>query len=205
MKCYHCGQEIQDGAEFCTYCGASQGAGATVVLDQAFNPYAADVQTTKTDELTTLLNQTPYAAVPQTQYAASGAPAIQFATNRSLWKMILFGILTLGIYNIVIWCKAVTELNVAACRYDGQRTMPLFAMCNLAGITLGIYPLVWYHNFTARMGNEARRRGFDCNLSAATFWLWNVLGALILVGPFVYQHKMLKALNMINSHFNVNG
>ena len=209
MRCYHCGQEIQDGAEFCGYCGASQGAGATVVLDQAFNPYGADVQTSKTDELTTLLNQTPYTPAPapqaQPQYMPSGRPVIQLATDRALWKLIVFGMLTFGIYNLVVWCKAVTELNIAASRYDGKVTMSYFGMCYLAGITFGIYPLVWIHNFTQRMGDEARRRGSDTNLSASTFWLWGVLGGLIFVGPFIYQHKMMKALNHINASFNVVG
>ena len=61
------------------------------------------------------------------------------------------------------------------------------------------------HNLSQRMGNEARRRGMNTKLSAATFWLWNILGSLILVGPFIYVHKMMKALNYINSDFNVNG
>ena len=205
MRCYHCGQEIQDGSEFCGFCGASQGAGATVVLDQAFNPYGAEVQATKTDELTTMLNQPTYAAAPQAQYVPSNRPAIQFATSRALWKMIVFGLLTVGIYDLVIWCKMITELNIAASRYDGQRTMSYFGMCYLAPLTLGIYPLVWMHNLSQRMGNEARRRGMNTKLSASTFWLWGILGSLIVVGPLVYVHKMLKALNHINSDFNVNG
>ena len=192
MKCYHCGQEIQDGSEFCGYCGANQGAGATMVLDQAFNPYAAEAQA-------------PCVAAPQAQYVPSNRPVIQFATNRALWKMIVFGLLTAGIYDLVIWCKMITELNIAASRYDGQRTMSYFGMCYLAPLTLGIYALVWIHKLSNRMGNEARRRGMNTKLSASTFWLWNVLGSLILVGPFIYVHKMLKALNHINSDFNVNG
>lgn len=51
MKCYHCGQEIENGAATCIYCGANQGAGATVVLDQVFNPYAAESENGRTDPL----------------------------------------------------------------------------------------------------------------------------------------------------------
>ena len=202
MRCFHCNQEIPDGSEQCFNCGANQGAGATVLLDQTYNPYGADVQSNRTDELTTLLEHSPYGndAVP-----AGGRPAIQFATNRSLWKMILFGILTLGIYDVVIWCKMVTELNVAACRYDGKRTMPYFAMAALAPATFGIYVLVWCHKFSNRVGAEVSRRGYDYSFGAKTFWLWNVLGSLILVGPFIYLHKLMTAMNAINADFNENG
>lgn len=37
------------------------------------------------------------------------------------------------------------------------------------------------------------------------FWLWNVLGALIIVGPFVYMHKLSTAMNKLAENYNVNG
>ena len=27
--------------------------------------------------------------------------------------------------------------------------------------------------------------------NATDFWLWNILGSLIVVGPFIYVHKLL--------------
>lgn len=205
MRCYHCGQNIPDGVERCPYCNANQGAGATVVLDQAYNPYAEGTQNIRTSELTEVLSK-PYTQ-PQTVGAAggSGAPAIQFATNRCLWKMIVFGLLTFGIYDIVIWCKLVTELNVAACRYDGKRTMPFFAMSSVMPLTFGIIYFVWNHKLCNRISAELSRRGYEYKFGASTFWLWYVLGSLILVGPFVYLHKLLKAMNCINEDFNQNG
>ena len=204
MRCYHCGQNIPDGVECCPYCNANQGAGATVVLDQAYNPYAEGNQSVRTSELTEVLNK-PYAPA-QTSSANGGcAPAIQFVTNRALWKMIVFGLLTFGIYDVVIWCKMGTELNIAASRYDGKRTMPYFAMCSLMGLTFGIVFFVWAHNLSNRIGAEVDRRGYDYKFGASTFWLWNVLGSLILIGPFIYMHKLLKAMNCINEDFNING
>ena len=40
MRCYKCGQTIEDTATFCRFCGTSQGAGATTVLDESMNPFA---------------------------------------------------------------------------------------------------------------------------------------------------------------------
>lgn len=202
MRCYHCGQEIPDGSEQCSYCGSNQGAGATVLLDQAYNPYSAGIQSNKTDELTTLLERSPY----ENQAAQStGRPAIQFADDRKLWKMIVFGILTFGIYIIVTWCKMITELNVVACRYDGKRTAPYFAMMFLTGYTFGIYGFVWNHKLCERMSAELSRRGYDYKFGASTYWLWGVLGCLILVGPFIYLNKVLTVMNTLNADFNENG
>ena len=126
-------------------------------------------------------------------------------TGRGLAKMFFLGILTLGIYPTVIWSRIVTELNLAASRYDGKRTMPYFAMCILAPITLGIYLPVWFHGFCSRVGDELKRRKIDYQFGAKTFWLWNVLGSLILVGPFIFVHKLMKAMNRINEDFNRRG
>jgi len=70
---------------------------------------------------------------------------------------------------------------------------------------LGIAPLVWYHRISARIGNELKRRGIAYGFGAGSFWGWCILGALIAVGPFVYIHKLLKAMNLLSGHYNVNG
>jgi len=106
---------------------------------------------------------------------------------------------------MVVWCKLVTELNVVASRYDGKRTCPYFAASMLTSVTFGIYSFVWQHKMANRIGAELRRRGYDYKVSASDFWLWGILGSLIIVGPFVYCHKLLKGINMINSSYNIYG
>lgn len=205
MKCYHCGQEVSNDAEFCTNCGAGLGSGATTVLDQSFNPYAQqesnagyEAQSYATVNNYSTVNN--YAVADNYNYAPS---ALMLPTNRGLLKMILFGILTLGIYPLVVYSKMVTEINIAASRSDGRVTMPYTAMMMLAPVTFGIYPLVWAHKFCSRIGNELQRRQLPYSFSASAFWLWGVLGSLIIVGPFVFIHKLLKAVNMINAEFNM--
>jgi len=102
----------------------------------------------------------------------------------------------------VIWSRIVTEINIAASRHDGRRTMPYFAMLMLSPVTLGILPLVWFHNFCCRVGDELKYRRINYTFGPKAFWLWGVLGSLILVGPFVFVHKLMKAMNKINDDFN---
>ncbi len=147
--------------------------------------------------------------VPPPQYypprAGSARPANPLATGRGLAKMFFLGILTLGIYDMVILSRLPDELNIAASRYDGRKTMPYFAMLLISPFTLMVLPFVWYHNFCDRIRHELLRRRIDYKMGASTFWLWNILGSLILVGPFIFTHKLCKAMNLINKDYNENG
>ena len=42
-------------------------------------------------------------------------------------------------------------------------------------------------------------------VTASTFWLWEVLGSLIVVGPFIYHYKMLHAMNDLCASYNAYG
>lgn len=126
-------------------------------------------------------------------------------TDRSLVKYILLSIVTLGIYGIWVYCESITTLNIVAVK-DGRRTNDyLFATSILCILTLGIYTLVWYHKMSNRVGDELQNRGIDYSFDASKFWLWDILGSLILVGPFVYTHKFLTAMNMLSEDYNNKG
>jgi len=137
---------------------------------------------------------------------AHAKPALQLRTNRGLLKYYLLGLITLWIYPLVVESHISEELNLVASPYDGKRTMHFCLVVFIfSWLTLNIVPIVWFHRTSARMGDELARRGIDYNFGAADFWLWNVLGVLILVGPFVYIHKRMKAMNLINADYNVKG
>ena len=134
------------------------------------------------------------------------APVGQLKTNKGMLKTILLSIITLGIYSLVVMSAVSSEINIVASRYDGKKTMHFLLMCFIISpITLGIGGLVWSHRISNIIGAEVKRRGIAYNFSASDFWLWGVIGSLIVVGPFVYLHKMFKAMNLMNAHYNVNG
>lgn len=134
------------------------------------------------------------------------APVGQLKTNKGLLKTILLSIITFGIYGLVVMSTVSNDINVVASRYDGKRTMHYCLLTFIiAPITFGIGAIVWSHKISNRIGAELKRRGIAYGFSAADFWLWNVLGSFIVVGPFVYLHKMFKAVNKMNAHYNENG
>ncbi len=140
------------------------------------------------------------------QQPMNTAPVAQLKTNRSALKLVLLGLITFGIYPIVSIANMSSDLNQVAGRYDGKRTMNFCLLTFLVGpLTLGIGVFVWFHRFSARMGRELTRRGIGYAFGALSYWGWNVLGSMILVGPFIYQHKMCKAMNLLNSDYNLRG
>lgn len=136
----------------------------------------------------------------------NAAPTNKLATDRSLIKTLLLSIITCGIYPLIVMSAISSEINVVASRYDGKKTMHYCLMTFIISpITCGIASFVWYHNLSERIGKELSRRGISYSFSATDFWLWNVLGSLIFVGPFIYMYKLLEAVNKMNAHYNQNG
>lgn len=141
-----------------------------------------------------------------TVQAGTARPVGQLKTNRSLLKYILLSIITFGIYSIVFMSSISSDVNVVCSRYDGKKTMHYCLLFFLVGpITLGIAYWVWSHKIANRIGEELKRRNAGYSFSAADYWLWNVLGSIIVVGPFIYLHKLATAMNTLNAHYNVNG
>ena len=127
-------------------------------------------------------------------------------TNRSLVKFILLSIITLGIYGLVVETKMSIDINTIASPYDNKKTMNYcLVVFVFSWLTCGIVPIVWQHRISARFGDELARRGIDYTFGAKDFWLWGVLGSLIIVGPFIYYHKFLKSMNLLCENYNMNG
>ena len=122
-------------------------------------------------------------------------------TNRGMVKTILLTFITCGIYGIWFWSTVGEDLNILV--PNGKKTMHYCLVAFIfSWLTCGIVPLVWMHRISAKTGDALRQRGINYSFGATTFWLWNVLGSCIVVGPFVYLHKLCKALNLASQDFN---
>ncbi len=138
--------------------------------------------------------------------ATNNAPALQLRTSRGLLKMIFLGLITFGIYPLVVESHIGEELNLVASPHDGRRTMHFCLIYFIfSWLTIGIAVLVWYHRTSDRMNSELNRRGINYSFGALDFWLWNILGMLIIVGPYIYVYKRMKAMNLINEDYNQRG
>ena len=136
--------------------------------------------------------------------AVTNTPAASTAvlTKRSLPRFMLLTICTLGIYPLVFFTRLGNDLNTIAGGHDHQKTMRYYLAFLLSLITGGIAGLVWFHSMSNRVGAELERRNIQVKFGSKTFWGWNILGVLIVVGPFVYIHKLCKAMNLLAESYN---
>lgn len=172
--------------KFCTHCGAE-------IMDEAVFCVKCGCQTA-------------YGKQQQAAAATAARPVAQLKTNRGLLKYILLSLVTFGIYPLVLMSSISTDINVIASRYDGKKTMHFCLVVFIfSWLTFGIVPIVWYHKLSDRIQSELARRNIAYNFGAGTFWGWNVLGSLIVVGPFIYAHKLFTAMNMLSANYNQNG
>ena len=121
--------------------------------------------------------------------------------NKNIYKTIGLSVLTLGIYSVYVMASVSRNINKAA--PDKKRTMNYCLVCFLlVPVTLGIATLVWKYRLTKKLDKELTDRNIDYIFTKGDFWLWNILGVIVLVGPIVFTHKILKATNLINKDYN---
>jgi len=183
--CKNCGAKMADDINFCVVCGEST------------------IQMTSYDSFD---NLTIESADGDVQATLQQKPAKILKTNRSLIKYILLSIITFGIYGIIVMTGIGSDINAIAGRYDKKKTMNFCLVAFIfSWLTLGIVPLIWYHKLSNRIDDELYRRKVYYPFGASTFWGWSVLGSFIIIGPFVYIHKLFTAMNELSADYNARG
>ena len=126
----------------------------------------------------------------------------KFKTNRSMWKFLLLSILTLGIYSIVFFTPFANELDKIHPKRDGTKTMDFLLVYILSLFTFSFVMYIWYHHISQRIEEALLRRKINYNFGTNDFWTWYIVGSLILVGPFIYIHKLCTAMNLLCESYN---
>ncbi len=125
-------------------------------------------------------------------------------TNRSMWKFMLLSILTLGIYSIIFFIPFSYDLDKVDPRRNRAKTMNYFFAYILSLFTFSIVLLIWHYQIADRINEALERRNIPYEFGTGTFWAWYFFGSFILIGPFVYMHKLCKAMNLLCAHYNEN-
>ena len=121
--------------------------------------------------------------------------------NRSLLKLIVLSILTLGIYAIIFWHGYARDMN-AVCAGDGRKTRGILARIVFSILTLGIYEFIWLYGAGERISINCARRHLPNNTNGGNVLLWDIFGILIIIGPFVALHKLISGLNQLCADYN---
>lgn len=140
-----------------------------------------------------------------TNVQATPLPTMKLKSDRSVVLFIVLSIVTCGIYYLVMMCIFSDEANKICTKSDGKKTMLYILAVLLGCITMGIVPLVWYHRYYTRIGNEARKRGLPVNFGAFDFWIFQVLLGFTIIAPIYFFYKFIKTTNLLNASYNERG
>lgn len=135
------------------------------------------------------------------------APIIKLRTNRGLLKFFFLSLITFGIYGIICLGNVSRDINTIATKHDGKTTMSFYLVALIfSWLSLGIIPLIWFHNLSSRIERELLVRNLPYQFGTGTFWGWNILGSLLFgIGPLVYIHKLMHAMNALAADYNIKG
>ena len=126
--------------------------------------------------------------------------------SRRFWKYMVFGILTLGIYDIWFKWTMIDDLN-KACGYvedTDEARSPIFPIYFLLGVvTFGIYYDFWYYKQGQRLRDCGKKYGLEIDEKGSTYLLWILLGIWILVGPFIATYIFVTNCNKICRCYNL--
>ena len=122
-------------------------------------------------------------------------------TNRSMWKLMILNVLTLGIYSIIFFIPLCYDLDKVAPQREKKMMSYLFAYV-LSLFTFSLVMIAWMHQFTERVEEALTERGISYSFSPSTFWSWYFFGSLIVVGPWVYFHRLCTAMNLLCEDYN---
>ena len=125
-------------------------------------------------------------------------------TDRKMWKLILFNFLTLGLYSIFFFIPLSFDIDKVAPRRDGGRTMNYLWAYVFSLFTFSIVIDIWHYLLARRIEDALSARKINYDFSTSDFWVWFLLGSFILVGPFVYFHKLCTAMNLLCEDYNAN-
>ena len=123
-------------------------------------------------------------------------------TDRSMWKLMLLNILTLGIYSIVFFMPFSYDLDKIAPTKDRSRTMSYLVAYLISCFTCSIVLIFWHHQIASRVEEALAKRQIPYSFGTGTVWAWYFFGSFILIGPFIYFHRLCKAMNLLCADYN---
>ena len=125
-------------------------------------------------------------------------------TNRSLVKCIFLGIITLGIYDLVVTVRMGSDLNRIQKQLGipGKKVMNYIGACFLSLITLGIPLIIWSIRVPNRVYLYANKTQVEKKGSCKAFFLISILLCWTIIAPLIVLSQLLKTMNNVCKWYN---
>ena len=125
----------------------------------------------------------------------------QINQDRSLMVLIVFSILTLGIFFFYHqYCK-IRDINIL-CEGDGEHTTGLPVLILWWLCTCSIYGIVWNYRVASRLRRNLEMRMIPYDISGGTVALLSFLGRQIPPLMLLAQYKIIHATNRLAQYHN---
>ncbi len=182
MNCPKCGSYCNDGAQFCTNCGAPLNASQSDQQQDSYqqgpNPYQQNPY-----------QQPGYGAYPPPGYGAPTGGYHPPVKRRNIAVAIILSIVTCGIYGIYWMICLADDLNVASERPDDTSGGMVFL---LTLVTCGIYSIYWLYKAGEKVAYIRQRNGDMPNSSNCVLYLVLGLFGLSIVDYCLIQSELNK-------------
>ena len=122
--------------------------------------------------------------------------------QRDLVKLIVFGLITCGIYSIFFWYRYAEDMNIV-CDGDGEHTTNFIAAILLSIITCGIYQFYYFYKIGNRLARNAPRYGLQFQENGTTILMWEIFASFLCgLGVWISWHIMIKNMNALAAAYN---
>lgn len=123
-------------------------------------------------------------------------------TDRKMWKLMLFSFLTLGIYSFTFFLPISYELEKVSPTRERGKMMNYGIAYLISLFTFSAVMIFWQHELASRIEEALADRGIESDFSMGDFWGWYFFGSFIIVGPYIYFHKLCTAMNLLCEDYN---
>ncbi len=126
------------------------------------------------------------------------------ATNRGLVKVIFLGLITLGIYDLVVLTRLGKDLNRIKEKLDisGKKLMHFVGALFLSIITLGIPLIIWEIKMPTRIYFYADKTGIKKKGSLLSYFIFTLVLSFTAVFPLIALARLLKTANRVCQWYN---
>jgi hypothetical protein len=121
--------------------------------------------------------------------------------DRSLMVLIVFSILTLGIFFFYHQYRKIRDINIL-CEGDGAHTPGLPVLVLLWLCTCSIYGIVWNYQVASRLRRNLEMRMIPYDISGGTVGMLSFFGRQIPPLMLLAQYKIIHATNRLARYYN---
>ena len=197
--CTQCGKKNDSGNRFCIYCGHS------FAEDQISENAVEEIEDGESDAVEEQAEpgvfpspKTPVSLYEKHKIREKHEPVKTF----EFWKVLLFSIITCGIYGIYVYYHLIQGLN-KICEGDEEESPNVFKVIFFSIFTYGVYALYWSYVQSQRMYEAAKGYRAEVKEKGWTILLWETVGCVLFcTGPVVALYKIIKNYNLLAERYN---